>query len=875
MPLWHYLFATILSLIWYMSESGQFSIQAGIWLLCFLLIFPADCTRNESSTQTDGGAEESSSQTSETGYGRDETDTAIIEQTTPIESQYPNVQKSLHQVFRCAYAQLVLPWYNVPEPGDSQPLFEALLREFNLIVDQIIYKAKDFDLSFTSVGCIEIFTQHLHYAKKPDWRPLFISQAEEMVFLRDFTESLMRNLFPQHLWESKVYHCALREILAIKVLALVTLLSDPDNLNRLLLSQLDRMPSENSVGEGHDTDKEETSSSFGAENTEVPKDEAGEHLSEEIKSKKKGRKVMEKVSNFFKHKKKISKKEKDQMQRALCLRRPAVIETDCASNCEDSVTDSDDSDAKSYSSSLPENLMEFKLSFEMWRAGTWQVTVTKVVTEDETLCFTLHLDEKNNPENLHWDVQKTQSEIVDFYNHYKDTPCLPSISTIVENTETRLEDKDYQEEAKTVFEHFLQVLVEDAKLGHMEHVFRFLCPLHRLLGEEDGDGGVWDLLGGLASFLSPGQEDDEASIIYGPTYATVALNHRSQNYPNNLRVEEKPDELVLRGNISEVTPQCDEPAPARPEDTHTLPSQYSEMEGELLVTDSGYSPSSDRTNDFKSGKQHTEPYDYPSREHNQVMLGRSESVSENLALFAARTKVIPKKQPALFNSFDSDGESQEHYETDSFSDFHLNETINKKEHLFRKKSTDKPEGKEKTHHIKEGTQSLPQVQKKTTNAPSWGQPEVNKVIFDLLKEISGNSRLLKFIKTFLTPFMALVKKKMNAFLKKLNPSEAQIADYVDQLRELIWPEGPVSQDPPRSSEDKNKTMEKAMHLLSSKLAGYLIFSKTDVEITFKILQDTEKNKMLVYVLLSRLLNRFLPGEFHFDGLSKLNRKNSA
>ena len=71
-------------------------------------------------------------------------------------------------MFRCAYAQLVLPWYKVPELGDSQPLYAALLREFNLIVDQIICKAKDLDLSVASVGCIDIFTQHLHCAKQSD-----------------------------------------------------------------------------------------------------------------------------------------------------------------------------------------------------------------------------------------------------------------------------------------------------------------------------------------------------------------------------------------------------------------------------------------------------------------------------------------------------------------------------------------------------------------------------------------------------------------------------------------------------------------------------------------------------------------------------------
>ncbi|KAL7885889.1 hypothetical protein AOLI_G00061840 [Acnodon oligacanthus] len=854
MRFWHYLFATILSLAWCLSESGQFSFQAAIWLLCFLLIFPAAWNRRDRSTQTDGDAVEATSQISERGHmvGRDETDTTALEQTTQNRSQYPNVQRSLHQLFRYVYAQLVLPWYKIPELGDSQPLYAALLREFNLIVDQIIYKAKDFDLSVTSVGCIDIFTRHLHCAKQSDRSPLFISKAEEMALLRSLSEALIRNLFPPHLWEPNVYNCALREILATKVLALVTLLSDPDNLNRLLVCQLDRVPSESPVGEGQDSDRENTTSSTGVENVEVVKEEVEESPSEDVKAKKKGNKVMEKVSKFFKaKKKKTMKHEKELMKRALLSRRAAVIEADGASSCDDSIHESEDSDVESDLSSLPEDMMEFKLSFEMWRVGNWQVNVTEVETEDDMLCFTIRLEEKNNPENLHWVVKKTQSEIVEFYNHCRDMSHLPSISEIVEHTETKLVE-DYEEEAKTIFEQFLQVLVEDAELGHTELVFRFLCPLNRLLGEEDGDGGVWGLLGGIASFLNLGQEDDE---------------------PNNLKGEEKPHDARDRCSISDASPQHDELAHAQPEDMHILQRQYPEMEEELLDTDSGYSPSSNQTDDLKHGQHCAEYSDCLSNESDQRTSSKRESVGENLAQFAARTKVIPKIQPAVYSSFDSDSEGQ--YENDSLSDCHLIESMNKKEHLTCKKSTDKPKGKEKVYQTKEETRSLPQVQKKTIKTPNWAQPEVNKVIFNLLKEISGNSCMLKIIKTALTPFMPLIKKKVNTFLKKLNPSEAQVANYIDQLCELIWPEMPVSQDPPRSSEDKNETKEKAMHLISSKFAGYPIFSKTDVETVFKILQDTEENKKLVYMLLLHLLKRFLPADLILHGLSKLNGKYSV
>lgn len=36
--------------------------------------------------------------------------------------------------------------------------------------------------------------------------------------------------------------------------------------------------------------------------------------------------------------------------------------------------------------------------------------------ENEELCFTVHLEERDNPENLHWDVRKTQTDIIHFRN---------------------------------------------------------------------------------------------------------------------------------------------------------------------------------------------------------------------------------------------------------------------------------------------------------------------------------------------------------------------------------------------------------------------------------------------------------------------------
>lgn len=71
-------------------------------------------------------------------------------------------------VFECAYAQLVLPWYAVPESCEQQPLHQVLSREFDFVIDRIIERAKDFDVSHAVVGSIRILTQHLHNAKQSD-----------------------------------------------------------------------------------------------------------------------------------------------------------------------------------------------------------------------------------------------------------------------------------------------------------------------------------------------------------------------------------------------------------------------------------------------------------------------------------------------------------------------------------------------------------------------------------------------------------------------------------------------------------------------------------------------------------------------------------
>lgn len=74
----------------------------------------------------------------------------------------------LPSVFECAYAQLVLPWYGVPEPLHLQPLHRALGREADVLIGRIVERARHFDVCQAVVGSIRILTQHLHEAKQPD-----------------------------------------------------------------------------------------------------------------------------------------------------------------------------------------------------------------------------------------------------------------------------------------------------------------------------------------------------------------------------------------------------------------------------------------------------------------------------------------------------------------------------------------------------------------------------------------------------------------------------------------------------------------------------------------------------------------------------------
>lgn len=851
---WRCFLAIIFVLVWYFSEFGQIWTQAFFCFLCFFN-FPFKKQDRDRSTQTDDKLEEAIHQV-KIGHrlASDETDDGAG-QSEPQTTQCPNVHRSLLQVFKCAYIHLVHPWYNVPELGDSQPLYRALQKEFNLVVEKVICKAKNFDLSSTSVGCIRILTQHLHSAKQSDSSPVFSSRSEEMAVLRTFSEALVRNLFPEYLWEPKLYQCLLTEIVATKALdVLVNCLCNPDTLNHMVVLQLDRVTPKSSVGDLLNSDREGTPSSTGSEEAEVLTDDGDDFRSEDAKGKKKGNKIKERFSKFVdkvKAKKAKKKKFKRMEQELLCYRaksarRSAVIEGDGASSREGSmgsVLDSDyDSEADIYLTTVQEDMMEFRLSYEMWRVGKWAVHVTKVEKEDEELCFTVHLEESSNPENLHWDVKKTQSDILHFHSLWQDTSTLPSVSAIVEKTKKEL-DGAYAEEVRSALEDFLQVLVSDEQLGHTQPVFQFLCPFARLLNDKEHEGGLWTLLNGLASFLTPGHDEEES---------------------HNSKGEDKADESGA--SVYHTGPT------AQPACIDT----YEEAKGSItegpLATK--FSIPCEEIDPFRSREPDMDDnYD----EHDVVSDGQ-DSLAESLDTFVNRSKlVVPTAYSNdISSSVTGSTEALQIDSGDGFRSAQSGGKTQKKEKLTSKKSngSQKPKVKEKTGQLKDETTNQPQAQKRESHS-NWEQVEATKAVFDLFKEVTGNSFLINIVDAILKPVQPLVRKKINSFLKRMHPTEAQIASYIDNFREKMWPDGNVpSLQPPRESEEKNETKEKALQLINSRYSNSLILKKTDVETVFKIFQDTEENKKLVYMLLSYILREFLPGDPAFSAITNLTESKS-
>ncbi|XP_026186592.1 uncharacterized protein LOC113144621 [Mastacembelus armatus] len=866
MYLWRLSVAVTLGLVWYFSDCGRTVTQ---YFLCCLLCFTTPLlfgnSVRERSTQTDEETKEAPLE--ETGEdlcdGLAE-EVEIREQAEPLDSQYPHVKRSLQQVFAGAYTQLVLPWYSVPEPCEHQPLYQVLSREFDIIIDRIIERAKDFDVCQAVMGSIRILTQHLHNSKQSDRQLLFSSRADEVAVLREFSDALVRNLFPESLWGQDVHRCALNEIVALKGLGLlVTWLSDPDNLNQLVVSQLDSLSPKGSVEElcGSDTEKASLASQEDkADGSEVSSEKTEISSCNRIKGKSKGHRLKEGWSKFMdkmkprKGKKKKTKvMEQDPMMRMMSIRCDASNEDDVSSR-EGSIhsqQDSDrDSDLENYLADVQEEMMEFKLSYEMWRVGRWAVSIPHADWEAKGLILTVHLEENNSPENLQWDIKKTYIDVIHFRNRWQDSTSLPTI-LVLEDSE--VSDK-VKEEVRVSVEHFLQELVSDNLIGHTQPVFQFLCPFDKLLDEEEDHGGVWGLLSGLAYFLTPGQEEEENSSPQTETPKEIIIP--SPHSESTVQPSENSGPSIEKSNDEPIAPlpaiiisQCD-PTSEPPDEAE---KEKAEKEPQSAVN-------SDSSSNESCSQDKMEDSDNPVTSHFKVIKGltRSKSPESPASIKHGGDKDPPDSDLMLrcIQNRDSQGESEDR------SKFNSSASSNKKEKIFFKMSsgTNKAKGKDQTNLPREEDS---QCQKSQAN---WEQLDATKAIFDLLKEIAGNSILINIFDAILKPVMSILKKKVNSFLNKMNPTGVQMAAYIDTLRDKLWPDfesstvAPPPPSPPRTEEEKSETRERAHHLLSARCSRYLILKKTDVEFVFNLFQKTEENKTLIYTLLSFLLREFFPSE---------------
>lgn len=170
--------------------------------------------------------------------------------------------------------------------------------------------------------------------------------------------------------------------------------------------------------------------------------------------------------------------------------------------------------------------------------------------------------------------------------------------------------------------------------------------------------------------------------------------------------------------------------------TDPLERQDKETANESFVADGEHLPIPEQTSTCTSTKQLTDH----TADQPEVNPDGIQSDGLNIAQFAVRTKYIQfehvKRNAAAYRSSENDENSSIHG-TDEVSVSNSTGNISKVENLPHRKSseTDKPERKEKESHPEKETLIQPSGETKMSN--HWEQPEANKVIFDLLKEISG------------------------------------------------------------------------------------------------------------------------------------------
>ncbi|XP_033830028.1 sorting nexin-25 [Periophthalmus magnuspinnatus] len=163
-----------------------------------------------------------------------------------------NVDKSLKEVFDYAYRDYIVSWY-VPLSQDEGQLYSMLSEDWWQMIGQLRSRLAHIDV--VNVVCYDsIRILHTHftdlkaasarpeeYARPFPLHPCLVSPEAELSFLRCVARILLLCLLPQKDAKSHTLRCCLTEVITNKVLKpLVEVLSDPDSINRMLLSQLEQ-----------------------------------------------------------------------------------------------------------------------------------------------------------------------------------------------------------------------------------------------------------------------------------------------------------------------------------------------------------------------------------------------------------------------------------------------------------------------------------------------------------------------------------------------------------------------------------------------------------------------------------------------------------
>ncbi|XP_010292093.1 PREDICTED: sorting nexin-25-like, partial [Phaethon lepturus] len=161
------------------------------------------------------------------------------------------MDKALKEVFDYSYRDYILSWYGQLSRDEGQ-LYQLLSEDFWEIAKQLRQRLSHIDV--VKVVCNDVVKTLLSHfcdlkganARQEDpprpfsLHPCLRSSDEEVRFLQKCSQILVYCLLPSKDVQSVSLRIVLAEILATKVLKpVVELLSDPDYINRMLLSQLE------------------------------------------------------------------------------------------------------------------------------------------------------------------------------------------------------------------------------------------------------------------------------------------------------------------------------------------------------------------------------------------------------------------------------------------------------------------------------------------------------------------------------------------------------------------------------------------------------------------------------------------------------------